>query len=83
MGNSTVSHFYSYAVAWLYYTLVVTTLVVTTVAFSESADGPAGSKKLAMTMSSTVSSSQTAKKTKTAKRKLHSVSGTSSAKVIF
>jgi hypothetical protein len=54
-----------------------------TVGFNESIDGTVGNKKLAMTVSSSFSSSQT-KKTKTAKRnKLNSVSGASSAKVIF
>ena len=53
------------------------------VAFSESVDGVAVNKKHAMTVSGSISSSQVVKKTKTAKRKLNSVSGTSSAKVIF
>lgn len=51
------------------------------VAFSESIDGTTGNKKLAMTVS--IPSSQTVKKNKAAKRKLNSISGSSSAKVIF
>ena len=54
-----------------------------TVAFSESSDGTAANKKLAMTVSGTSSTPQPPRRTKTPKRKLHSVSGTSSAKVIF
>lgn len=53
------------------------------VLLSESVDGTTGNKKLAMTVSSSISSSQTVKKIKTAKRKQNSISGSSSAKVIF